>query len=240
MAKIQRSFVIAAPFRSGLVQLRHTVDNLDKRLRASRRAKAVWGIVLVLFALGTALSALIPVAIILGIGAVIAFVYAFSYKTSRDIEQIREAADTVRRWLPDIHPRSSLHARLDLRCPEQCQPKKTRQSAKKTKKYYRYVPLDLKFALADGNLLAFQIITRLKTKANQEVRRINQVRGRLQLNGARYPAQAGRVPARVGNLSARLLTVDDQQHVCFWGDIDSAAELEQGITRLYQTLTPAG
>ncbi|MCP5425551.1 MAG: hypothetical protein H6970_10860 [Gammaproteobacteria bacterium] len=238
MATIQRTFSISAPFPIGLVELRQAADGLDNRLRARRRSKMYWALGLVLLAVVFGIFGWYVLTAMLGIGAFGVFMYAISYKTSRDIEQIREAADTAQRWRWDAHSNSPLYADVDLSCPDKCEPKKTRRSAKKLKKYYRYVPLELKFALADGNLLAFKIITHLKTKANQEVRRAIQVRGRLKLNSARYPAQARRIPSRIGNLSLRCLTVANQEHVCFWGPIDSAIEVEQGITQLYQALTP--
>ncbi|MEZ5582668.1 MAG: hypothetical protein R3F37_07780 [Candidatus Competibacteraceae bacterium] len=241
MAKVQRTFVISDPFRIGVSQLRHRADDLDKQLRNKRRSKASWGVLLIIGAVVSNLLGWIPwipLIFTLGIATVVCFIYAFTYKTSKDIEQVREMAQTAQRWHQDVHPQSPLHGQLDLSCPDQCEPKKTKKSAKKIKKYYRYRPIELKFALADGNLLAFQFITELKTKANQEVRRHTEVRGRLKLNPERYVVRD--IASRFGNLSARLLRVDNQHHICFWGKINSATELEHGIAGIYRAITPTG
>lgn len=246
MAKIQRQFTINASFRAGTARLRMLADRVDRVLRRRRRQKALWGLALLvtLFGVGvviyeTGWDGLVAVIFIGGFIDLILFGYAFSYRTGPDIKLARELSGVLNRWRLDAHTESPLKGELDLRYPGDCPPKRTaRSGGGKKKEYFHYVPIDLRFALADGNLLALRVDVKAKTKAGSEIRRTAQVRGRLRLNPARYRAPAiGRTFA-ADNLSVRCVQARGEPHLCFWGELSGTglADLQQGLNALYRAV----
>ncbi len=76
---------------------------------------------------------------------------------------------------------AALKGKLDLRYPGDYRPKRTvRSGGGKQKEYNHYVPFDLKFALADGNLLALQVD--LKARTNRMPAAVRMRRGSAQKN----------------------------------------------------------
>lgn len=247
MAKIQRHFLINAPFRAGSVNLRTLADHVDQALRRRRRQKAWWALVLLatLFAVGvviyeTGWDGLVAVIFIGGFIDLILFGYAFTYHTSADILLTRDLSGALNRWRLDVHSASPLKGALDLRYPDDCPPKRTvRSGGGKQKRYYHYVPFNLKFALADGNLMALQVDVKAKTKAGNEIRRTTQIRGRLKLNPALYRAPAVGRTFALHHLNVRCVEYHGEPHLCFWGELAAGtglAELQQALNALYQEL----
>lgn len=244
MAKIQRHFLIDAPFWAGAARLRTLADRVDKALRGRRRQRALWGLALlaVLPMLGVVIYAtgwdwLVGVIFIGGVIDLILFGYAFSYRTGADILLARDLSGALNRWRLDVHADSPLKGELDLRYPGDCQPKRTvRSGGGKKKEYYHYVPFNLKFALADGNLLALQVDVKAKTKAGSEIRRTAQVRGRIKLNRTLYrPPAIGRTFS-LNDLNVRCVECQGEPHLCFWGELTGMANLQQSLNALYEEL----
>ena len=188
MAKIRRHFPLDAPFRAGAARLRTLADRVDKALRDRRRQWAWWGLALlpVLIALGvgiyrTGSDWLVGGLCIGGFIDLILFGYALTYRTSADILLARDLSGALNRWRLDVHADSPLKGELDLRYPGDYRPKRTvRSGGGKLKEYNHYVPFDLKFALADGNLLALQVD--LKARTNRMPAAVRMRRGSAQKN----------------------------------------------------------
>lgn len=244
MAKLRRHFTLNAPFQTGAINLRTLANRVDQALRSRRRQRALWGLALLLALIGvgaviykTGWDWLVGVIFIGGFIDVILFGYAFTYRTGPDIVLARDVSGALNRWRLDVHSASPLQGELDLRYPGDCPPKRTaRSGGGKKKEYYHYIPLHLKFALADGNLLALQVDVKAKTKAGSEIRRTAQVRGRLKLNPARYRALAVGQTLTHPDFNIRCVACHGEPHLCFWSEWTSIAQLQQSLNGLYQSV----
>lgn len=244
MAKIRRHFPLDAPFRAGAARLRTLADRVDKALRDRRRQWAWWGLALlpVLIALGvgiyrTGSDWLVGGLCIGGFIDLILFGYALTYRTSADILLARDLSGALNRWRLDVHADSPLKGELDLRYPGDCRPKRTvRSGGGKKKEYYHYAPFDLKFALADGNLLALQVDVKAKTKAGSEIRRTAQIRGRIKINRMLYRPPAAGWTFSLNDLNVRCVECQGESHLCFWGELTGTDNLRQNLSALYGEL----
>lgn len=244
MAKIRRQFTLNAPFQTGAINMRTLANRVDQALRSRRRQRALWGLALLLVLIGigaviykTGWDWLVGVIFIGGFIDIILFGYAFTYRTSADILLARDFSGALNRWRFDAHSTSPLQGELDLRYPGDCPPRRTvRSGGGKKKEYYHYVPLHLKFALTDGNLLALQVDVKAKTKAGSEIRRTAQLRGRLKLNPARYRLPAVGQTFTHSDFNIRCVACHGEPHLCFWGEWANIAQLQQSLKDLYRSV----
>mgnify|MGYP001809618855 CR=1 FL=1 len=129
---------------------------------------------------------------------------------------------TLLEWLricqADSHPATRLLGFVDRAPVASGTPwRQVRSAGGKLKQYYRRRVASLRFGLADGNLLALELVGRAKTKAGQIIAEDYEIRGRLALNDRRY-----RLPAQEwasNGWRVRPVRCAGRAHLCFWGTL---------------------
>lgn len=149
----------------------------------------------------------------------LAVVFLFLTSQPPGLQPLRQFEALLRRWRKDSHRESPLLGEMQLTPLDQGKAEReARSPGGKMKKYFRRRLARVRFALADGNLLAVDLVGKVKTKAGAVVRERYEVRGRLQLNPQRYAGVDA--PATLGAFQVRPMQVDARDHWCFWATLD--------------------
>jgi hypothetical protein len=233
------------------VKLRAFLEAEDQAHRREQRRARTWGLGFGLFGLlgvplimklGDSDWVFVPI-IVIGIGFIGAiFNLIGAFDQHDELVRGKEIQAAFDRLKVDFHPKTPIKGEVDIGEATDTPTERTATSpySGATKRYYRHTWLDLRWAFADGNLLALSITDLVKTKAGSEIRREHQLRGLLRVNPGVYRASAEPNPVGVSGLRVMTAEHDGATHIYFWGTIDGMADVMPAIEQVYRQVKPVG
>lgn len=144
-------------------------------------------------------------------------------------------------WQPDVHARSPLLGFRDMGQAHDTKPERSAKSPHSgaTKTYHRHHWGQLFWAFADGNMLALNVVDKVKYKSGAEVKREHQVRGRLAVNPHRYDTGGWPERLSVAGLTIRPVRHGGRTHLLMSGTVARIEDLPEVLTAIYRRLTPS-
>ncbi len=147
----------------------------------------------------------------------IATVVLFARVTNPHLARMRGLVRWLRVVQSDTHADSPLLGFVDRKPLNKGTPyREVRSAGGKMKQYYKGRSAAIRLVLADGNLLAFELVGRVKTKAGQSIQTYHELRGRLRLNPSKYGCPEKEWQAN--GFTMRSVVYQGHCDVCFWGE----------------------
>lgn len=199
----------------------------------------------ILFALimrGTHADDLLGAGLVMGILLVVGSAIGFFVLKTRqhdatdELLRGRSLLQALRVLAGDAHPKTKLHGWVDLGEARTTRPYRMANSFSSgaLKTYHKHHWVRLVFATADGSKLAVSLVDRVKFKSGAEVTRIRHVRGRLEVNSARF--DASRLARRLSAQGLEVCPVvrGETSVLYFGGALGEPSELPGKLAGLYR------